>query len=66
MGSIISRTQWAALAEKQLIANQTAKLATMLGAQGALVTWDDGGNEFIEVMLHHPGAASGPGSRPCS
>ncbi len=30
--------------------NQTAKLAAMLGAQGAVVTWDAGGNEFIEVV----------------
>ena len=30
------------------MANQTAKLARQLGAQGAVVTWDAGGNEFIE------------------
>jgi hypothetical protein len=32
------------------MANQTAKLAHLLGAQGAVVTWDAGGNEFIEVV----------------
>ncbi len=51
VGSIISRTRWGALREKQLSAYQTAKLAQMLGAQGALVTWNHGGNDLIEVML---------------
>ena len=49
------RTEWTTQHEKQLIANQTAKLASMLGAQGAVVTWDAGGNEFIEVVRTHPG-----------
>jgi len=51
VGSIVSRTRWGGLAEKQRSAYQTAKLATMLGAQGALVTWNHGGNDLIEVML---------------
>jgi glycine reductase complex component B subunit alpha and beta len=51
VGSIVSRTRWGALREKQLSAYQTAKLAAMLGAQGALVTWNHGGNDLIEVML---------------
>jgi glycine reductase len=51
VGSIISRTRWGGLAEKQRSAYQTAKLATMLRAQGALVTWNHGGNDLIEVML---------------
>ena len=51
VGSIISRTRWGALREKQLSAYQTAKLAQMLGAQGALVTWNHGGNDLMEVML---------------
>jgi glycine reductase complex component B subunit alpha and beta len=50
VGVITLRTEWTTQAEKQLMANQTAKLASMLGAQGAVVTWDAGGNEFIEVM----------------
>jgi glycine reductase len=50
LGVIALRTEWTTQAEKQLMANQTAKLASMLGAQGAVVTWDAGGNEFIEVM----------------
>ena len=51
VGSIVSRTRWGALAEKQRSAYQTAKLAQMLGAGGALVTWNHGGNDLIEVML---------------
>lgn len=51
VGSIISRTRWGALKEKQLSAYQTAKLAQMLNAEGALVTWNHGGNDLIEVML---------------
>src|SRR5262249_61064892 len=43
-------TDWTTQHEKQLMANQTAKLAQQLGAQGAVVTWDAGGNEFIEVV----------------
>src|SRR5262249_41171100 len=50
LGVILLRTEWTTQTEKQLMANQTAKLASMLGAQGAVVTWDAGGNEFIEVM----------------
>ncbi len=50
LGVIALRTEWTTQTEKQLIANQTAKLASMLGAQGAMVTWDAGGNEFIEVV----------------
>jgi len=51
MGSIISRTRWGSLREKQLSAYQTAKLARMLNARGALVTWNHGGNDLVEVML---------------
>jgi sarcosine reductase len=50
LGVIALRTEWTTQHEKQLMANQTAKLAQMLGAQGAIVTWDAGGNEFIEVV----------------
>jgi hypothetical protein len=48
LGVISLRTEWTTQTEKQLMANQTAKLARQLGAQGAVVTWDAGGNEFIE------------------
>ena len=50
LGVIALRTEWTTQHEKQLMANQTAKLAQQLGAQGAMVTWDAGGNEFIEVI----------------
>ena len=50
LGVIALRTEWTTQHEKQLMANETAKLAQMLGAQGAIVTWDAGGNEFIEVI----------------
>ena len=50
LGVIVLRTEWTTQHEKQLMANQTAKLAHLLGAQGAVVTWDAGGNEFIEVI----------------
>lgn len=51
LGTIVSRTRWGSLREKQLSAYQTVKLAKMLDAQGALVTWNHGGNDLIEVML---------------
>jgi glycine reductase len=51
VGCIISRTRWGALGEKQLSAYQTVKLAQMLDARGALVTWNHGGNDLVEVML---------------
>jgi glycine reductase len=50
LGVIALRTEWTTQDEKQLMANQAAKLASLLSAQGALVTWDAGGNEFIEVV----------------
>jgi len=50
LGTIVFRTEWTTQHEKELMANQAAKLARHLGAQGALVTWDAGGNEFIEVI----------------
>ncbi len=50
LGVIVFRTEWTTQHEKELMANQAAKLARRLGAQGTLVTWDAGGNEFIEVI----------------
>ena len=50
LGVIAFRTEWTTQHEKQLMANQAAKMARMMDAQGALVTWDAGGNEFIEVI----------------
>lgn len=50
LGVMTLRTEWTTQHEKQLMANQTAKLCKHLGANGAIVTWDAGGNEFIEVV----------------
>lgn len=49
-GVIAFRTEWTTQHEKDLMAEQAAKLALMAGASGALVTWDAGGNEYIEVV----------------
>lgn len=47
---IALRTEWTMQHEKELMAQQTAKCAGLFGAQGALVTWDAAGNEFMEVI----------------
>ncbi len=47
---IALRTEWTKQYEKELVALQTAKYASLFGAQGAMVTWDAGGNEFMEVI----------------
>ena len=50
LGVIAIRTRWTSQDEKDLTAYQAAKLARMLGADGAIVTHDAGGNDFMEVM----------------
>lgn len=50
LGVIVFRTEWTTQQEKDLMAEQAAKLGEMLGARGAIVTWDAGGNEYIEVV----------------
>ncbi len=47
---IAVRTEWTTMPAKELMCQQTAKLAQMLGAQGAVVAWDAGGNEFMETI----------------
>ena len=47
---IAFKTEWTAQREKELMAQQAAKMAKLLGAEGAIVTWDAGGNEFLEVI----------------
>ncbi len=47
---IAFKTEWTTQREKELMSAQAAKMATMLGAEGAIVTWDAGGNEFMEVI----------------
>jgi glycine reductase len=51
VGVIVQRTRWSYQPEKDLTAQQTAKLAGMLGADGVLITSDVGGNDFVEVAL---------------
>ncbi len=50
-GVILSRGHFYGIHEKQRSANQVAKLARMLNADGAIVTWEGGGNSIIEAML---------------
>lgn len=50
-GVIFHRTRFEVFEEKQLSANQAAKLAKLLKADGAIVTWIGAGNAFIEAML---------------
>ncbi len=51
LGVIFHRTRFETFEEKQLSANQAAKLAKLMGAQGAIVSWIGAGNAFIEGML---------------
>jgi glycine reductase len=50
-GVILSRGHFYGIHEKQRSANQVAKLARMLRADGAIITWEGGGNSIIEAML---------------
>ena len=50
VGVIAVRTEWTTMAEKELMCLQTAKTAQMLEANGAVIAWDAGGNEFMEVI----------------
>jgi glycine reductase complex component B subunit alpha and beta len=51
LGVIFHRTRFETFEEKQLSANQAAKLAKLMGAQGAIVSWIGAGNAFMEGML---------------
>lgn len=51
LGIILHRTRFEVFEEKQLSANQAARLARLMNADGALVTWIGAGNAFIEGML---------------
>lgn len=48
-GVITVRTRWSSQSEKDITSNQCASVARNLGATGAIVTWDAGGNDFMEV-----------------
>ena len=49
-GCIAIRTRWSQQVEKNVTSNQAAKIAQQVGATGAVVTWDAGGNDFMEVI----------------
>lgn len=49
-GVIVIRTRWSAQFEKDITSNQAAKLARLVGANCAVVTWDAGGNDFMETI----------------
>jgi glycine reductase len=51
LGVILHRIRWETFAAKEMAANQAAKLARRLGADGAIVTWLGAGNAFIDTML---------------
>ncbi|MBA2526254.1 MAG: glycine reductase [Pyrinomonadaceae bacterium] len=50
-GVIFHRTRFEVFEDKQLSANQAAKLARLMKADGAIITWIGAGNAFIEAML---------------
>ncbi|MFI5248169.1 MAG: glycine/sarcosine/betaine reductase component B subunit, partial [Nitrospirales bacterium] len=50
-GVILERIRFETHHGKEVIAHNTAQLATTLGVDGALVTWVGGGNAFVDVML---------------
>lgn len=49
-GCIAIRTRWSSQYEKDVTSLQAAKMASMLKADGAIVTWDAAGNDFLEVI----------------
>ena len=51
VGMILERIRFVSFPEKEVIAYNTAQLASALRADSALVTWYGSGNAFIDVML---------------
>ncbi len=49
-GIIAARTRWSAQNEKDITSQQCAKIAAMLGASGVIITYDAGGNDFMETI----------------
>lgn len=49
-GVIAVRTRWSSQNEKDITSLQAAKTAMMLGATGAIITYDAGGNDFMETI----------------
>ena len=50
-GVILERIRFETFQGKEVIAQNTAQLASNLGADAALVTWLGSGNAFVDVML---------------
>lgn len=50
-GVILFRGRFEEMEGKRRVANQVAKMAQMLGAQGSVNCWEGEGNAFIETML---------------
>lgn len=50
VGCIAIRSRWSHQVEKNITSNQAAKIASQIGAVGAVITWDAGGNDFMEVI----------------
>jgi glycine reductase len=50
VGCITIRTRWSSQREKFITAQQVASLCQSIRANGAVVTWDSGGNDFMEVI----------------
>jgi glycine reductase len=50
-GVVLQRTRFETFREKQLSANQTANLASLINANAAMITWISAGNAFVEGML---------------
>ena len=50
-GVILERIRFLTHQGKEVIAENTARLASTLRADGALITWVGGGNAFVDVML---------------
>jgi glycine reductase len=51
LGVILERIAFDTFHGKEVIAQNTAQLATLLGADAALVSWIGSGNAFVDVML---------------
>ena len=51
LGCIMVRTMWEEQWQKELVANRTALMANMLGADGALVTPTLRGQRFVETIM---------------
>ena len=49
-GVIAARTRWSSQSEKDITSLQTAKIAEMLGVSGVIITYDAGGNDFMETI----------------